>query len=128
MSDAKKDFAVAYGIKRRNTMAKGGVAARCPECMAQGGRCMAHGGEAKAAPSAETIADRIMAKRRAKMADGGPVLEDDFEKGPDFSLTDSDGDASTTGEPHDADDTDEAQAKTLVGQILRKRRAARASK
>jgi hypothetical protein len=41
-----QNLAIAYAIKRRNQMAKGGIAASCPDCYAHGGKCMAHGGEA----------------------------------------------------------------------------------
>lgn len=39
----KQALAIAYSMKKRNKMAKGGVAMKCPSCsMAQGGRCNAH--------------------------------------------------------------------------------------
>jgi hypothetical protein len=148
MGDGKKNLAIAYGVKKRMKMAKGGVAAQCPACLSAGGRCMAHGGEATA-PEAEgrsgsgtldravrsesgplSLAEEIMRKRTkpsddvARMAQGGMVedeLEDEFHDGPDFSHLPNDEDDSTTGEAHDADDTDEAQDDTLVGQIMKRR-------
>lgn len=180
----KQSLAIAYAMKRRQKMAKGGVAFECPVCLSENGdRCPDHAGrkadasaeghlDNEAAPHAlephgsesfdddrmldipephyndETSgsptmdaavrADRtddspaamVMRRRKnngsdvAKLAKGGYVdsSEDDIALMHDYSMFPDGKDDSTTGEHHDSDMPDQAQANSLVGQIMAKRR------
>ena len=133
----KKDLAIAYGVRKR--MGKGAAGASCPNCMAAGGKCMAHGGMAPE-PSGETsgsptldaavrgknvgsTADAVLEKRRAaRMAAGGMVEDDETETdemdaAPDFDFEPAE------MEENGAESADDAQDMSLVGRILKKRRA-----
>lgn len=169
-----KNLGVAYAIKRRNQMAKDGIAANCPDCYAEGGQCMAHGGEAKpvvspdmhmmhlgepqvsgetsGSPSMDravrgqgsnvmSMTESIMRKRRgmeqgqiprdrpSMMAEGGYVdsSDDDLDIMHDYSMFPEGHDAQAVpSEEHDSDMPDDAQANSLVGQIMKKRKMLKA--
>lgn len=69
-----QNLAIAYAIKRRNKMARGGVAANCPECLSMGGRCMAHGGEASATEEPDMHMQHLGAPMASGEASGSPTL------------------------------------------------------
>lgn len=252
----KQALAIAYSVKKRAKMAKGGVMYQCPDCLSQQSKCALHANakpeghldnermepqhmkfanrseepgiseDSSGSPTMDravraqhemSIPDRLMQKRKprgssvGRYADGGPVMkdepesprpdesiepfslgrvidpidenpamrdedrdarhmasggyldpnkpqsiesqrppsmpegmdkskeldkvhpnlggsqrysdssEDDINIGHDYSLLPS-MDASTTSERHDADETDDAQQQSLVGQLMAKRR------
>lgn len=73
----KKNLGIAYNVKR---MAKGGKVG-CMDCMAKGGKCMAHGGEVeneKLHPDAEVeLPSRMEEVEENEMEDGDDESEED---------------------------------------------------
>lgn len=121
-----KALPMAYAMKRRTSMSKGGA---CPDCdaMAKGGEaCMAHGGmtpepsTTSGSPTldkavrGESASDGVMRKRM--MAHGGMVEEDDFEPEVSFSSQHDDTPEGVTNAPED-----EMENESLSGQIVKRR-------
>lgn len=65
----KQALAIAYSTKRAN-MAKGGKVKGCPDCMAMGGKCYAHGGQISKDSQKSNVADST---ERTNLAEGGEV-------------------------------------------------------
>lgn len=87
----EQNLGIAYAIKRRNQMAKGGVAANCPDCLAQGGQCMAHGGEANAIASPDMHMMHLGEPKVSGNSSGSPSMDRAVrgEGSDEMSLTES---------------------------------------